>query len=283
MPHRSLLLLWAAALLLTACRAPDPAPTELSELLLFTFTHFSPDDPLNDPSLADAATNLESWFDEEVRSAEDFDPSLGYGGSLVEESDRITDEAIAQLDPQPEAADGAATVGVVVAMETSCTLEQLDGFYLRDDQLELFPENFLTYSRSEQDYDCFLQGECLDATWLSSATQDLVLGVVADYSLRNHYRKIEADSPDGRTVRGRITRAWMPEEATLTPDDLGRWLQNYQLEYAFETEAGLLHVYPQWVQAEFGAINTEASVFLNSYISGLQDYLAILDGHCRAD
>ena len=271
----------ALAVATSACRKPDPAPEELTDLLRFTWSHYDIDDPTHAASLADASANMEAWF-AGVSSTDDFDPEEGYSGTLIREEDRLSEAELEGLEPAPAEADGSSAVGVVVAMETGCTLADIDRLYLIDDQTQVFPDNYLAYERSGQEYDCYQSEECLEAVWISTIENELVLDITSHFSLRNQMRRFEAEAPDGTVKRGRALRAWMMEEAELTPSNLGHWYQNYQLELIVETDTGVLHVYPQWVEAEFGAINTEASTFLNGYIDGLRDYIVELEANCLA-
>ena len=149
--------------------------------------------------------------------------------------------------------------------------------------MALFPNSYLSYGRSEQEYDCFLLGDCPEATWVSSIEQNLFGNVDASYQLNNQLRDLEAEAPDGTPVRARLVRAWLRGEAELTGPDLGSWQQNYQLEVMIETDGGLLHVYPQWVEVEISGVNTEAGYFLSQYISGLRDYIRQAEEHCGAE
>ena len=37
-----------------------------------------------------------------------------------------------------------------------------------------------------------------------------------------------------------------------------------------------------WTHLESESLNTEASIFLNSYIDGIADYMLSLEGHCES-
>jgi hypothetical protein len=272
----------AVAVALTGCKRPDPAPEELSDLLMFTFSHWPVDDPTHDVSLADAGENLLDWFAAEAVTADDYDPELGYGATLIEETDRLSAEEVDTLEPPAPSGTGVEAVGVVVALETTCTLEDIERVYLDDDQLGLYPDNYTAYARRDQtDYDCFLDGDCPRATWISAIEQDLVLNITTAYELNNEMRSLDAASLDGTEVRGRLVRAWMREEAALEPGDVGRWRQNYQLEYLIEIETGVLHVYAQWNEVEISGLNTEANAFLNGYLDGLREYIRLTEEHCE--
>lgn len=268
------------------CKQPDPAPEKLSDLLRFTWSHYALEEPTNELSLADAALNLQTWFDTEAETLEEFDPEQGFGASLTEDADRLPDDILVGLNPEPELIDGAAAVGVVVAIRTDCTLADVDRLYLTSDQMTLFPDNYISYDRREEvDYACFAAGECEEASWVSEITNELPLSTTAYFELQNRMRHVQAEAPDGTPVQARLSRTWMLQEAELTPSTIGRWFQNYQMEYIIETPetGGTLHIYPQWVHVQLGELNTEANAFLNSYIDGLREYVLQLETHCVED
>ncbi|MEE2828548.1 MAG: hypothetical protein VX498_05135 [Myxococcota bacterium] len=276
--------LTAIVFVVSSCRLPDPAPEDLSALLTFSFSHYDPEDWTNDISLADAAVNLEQWFAEEVEGAEDFDPAAGFDARLTEANQRLTNDDLGGLSPAPEVLDGPAAAGVVVALETRCRLDELDAIYLDPDQMSYFPDNYVEYSRSQQEgLSCFPQGDCLEASWRTHIVQEQTFpAAVWEATIDNRMRRLEATAPGGEEVHARMTRSWMTEPAVITPSSLGSFLQNYQLEFTIERPGGgTLHVYPQWVHFELGQINTEAAVFLNAYINGMRDYLRTLETHCE--
>lgn len=276
-------LLLCATLCAVGCRLPDPAPEDLSELLTFSFAHYDPHDWTNDISLADAAVNLEAWFADDVEMAEEFEVAEGFEARLTEEGQRLQNEDLDHLSPVPEVLDGPAAVGVVVALETYCTLEEVTEIYLDPDQMEYFPDNYVAYSRTDQEgLECFREGSCLEARWQTHIEQEQSFPAATwEASVWSATRRLEATAPQGEEVRGLMSQVWMPEPAVITPSSLGQFLQNYQLEFVTERPGGgLLHVYPQWVHFELGEINTEAAVFLNAYIDGIKDYLRTLETHC---
>ncbi len=269
-------------LLITACTPPDPAPEGLSELLGFAWSHYSFEVEGNEVSLADAGRNFEAWFSEDVESLEGYDTEVGFQASLTEDSDRLPDEALTDLDPAPVHAQGENAVGVVVALHTNCTLADMDSQYTNPDQSSLHPDNYLSYARSEEfGYTCFLDGSCDEFGWISTIRNELILGAESEFLLHNQIRRISAEALDGTQVEARLGRTWMSEEAVIDPDTAGRWFQNYQLEYLLERPDGLLHIYPQWVEVEVGELNTEGGVFLNSYVEGLHEYILEVESHCE--
>jgi len=265
------------------CRLPDEAPGEISALLTFSFAHYDPQDWANDISLADAAVNLEAWFSSEVEGTEDYDAIEGYEARLTDQTQRLTNDDLAHLTPPPELVDAPAAVGVVVALEEQCTLEEIVDIYLAPNQMDFFPDNYIAYERTDHEgMDCFADSSCLEARWLTHMTQEQSFPAATwDAAIWNAMRRLEATAPGGEVVRGLMNQAWMRDPAQIEPAGLGNLRQNYQLEFILERPGGgLLHVYPQWVDFDLGSINTEAAVFLGAYIDGIRDYVHTLESHC---
>jgi len=280
------LLLVSVIVSVFGCRLPDEAPDDLSELLTFSFSHYDPDDWANDVSLADAAVNLESWFSSDVETQDDFTFDLGFEARLTALSQRLTDEDIAHLDPAPAVVDGQAAAGVLVALETRCSIEDVVDVYLSPNQMDFFPDNYLEYDRTNlEGIECFDEGSCIEARWLTHVTQDQSFPAATwQASFWNATRRLQATAPGGEEVRGLMTQVWMEQPANIEPAGLGSLIQNYQLEFMIERPSGgSLHVYPQWVDFDLGDINTEAAVFLNAYIDGIRDYLRTLESHCSVE
>ena len=72
----------------------------------------------------------------------------------------------------------------------------------------------------------------------------------------------------------------MNDEAVVEPESIGRFRQSYQFEFLVPRGEGLLHFYAMWTHLQSESLNTESSIFLNSYIDGIADYLLLLEGHC---
>jgi hypothetical protein len=274
-----------AALPASACRRPDPAPETLEDLLLFTFSHYPVDDATHASSLADAAQNLRDWYLAGEPGWEE--PERGWSGELLE---RLSDSELSALDEVPPQADPEACVGIVVARRSPCTLSDIDRLFLNDAQDELFPDDYESYVRRRQSgYECLPGGDCVEATWTSDIVKVervILTDVTYDFSLDNGLRRVDATPPGAvpsdEPVDARVARAWMTDEATLSPDNIARFIQNYQLEILVPEGSGLLHFYAQWTHVESGEINTEAGVFLDEYIEGLHAYMDQLDAHCEA-
>ena len=68
----------------------------------------------------------------------------------------------------------------------------------------------------------------------------------------------------------------------VDPESIGRFRQSYQFEFLVPRDGGQLHFYAMWTHLESESLNTEASIFLNSYIEGIADYMLALEGHCES-
>jgi len=266
------------ALLLAACQAPERAPSDIDDILLFSYRHYDSDDPSSGASLADAALALERWYDGRE------DPEQPIEAQIA----RLGPEELAVLAPQPSFTDGAAAVGVLYAREVQCVPQQVDELYLDDNQMDLFPGNYTSYQRSNrEDMECYLQGDCPEAQWLASVVKEqqvFVATVTYTFSMTSGMRSFSAlppgAAPGDTPIEGRVVRVWMNEEAIVEPASIGRFRQSYQFEFLVPRETGQLHFYAMWTDLQSDSLNTEAAVFLNSYIDGIADYMEELEVHC---
>ncbi|HCP48159.1 MAG TPA: hypothetical protein DIU15_19125 [Deltaproteobacteria bacterium] len=269
----------ALSLLAPGCARPERAPEGLDELVLFAFRHFDSDDPTSAASLADALVGFESWWDESHD-----DPNTPYSAELV----RLGPDELSILDPAPSRAQGEAALGVLYARHTVCTLDEVDRVYLENDQLALFPDSYEVYERHDTTgFDCYASGECEEAAWqadVQKVEQVVFVEVTYNFTIAAGARRFQARPPDAsldaEELEGRLARTWLMEEARLEPETVGRFLQNYQLEFVLPRDQGVLHFYALWTEVQSTELNTEASIFLNSYIQGIEDYLDDFEAHC---
>jgi len=261
------------------CSPPERAPEGLDDLLLFSFRHYSADDPNSAAALADALVGLDRWWTDNMD-----DPSESYSAELA----RLGDDELAVLDPPPSRAVGEETVGVLYARPTRCSLEDVDSIYLDNDQLTRFPDSYTAYQRREiVGSDCYATGACDEASWLvdiEKVEQVFLAQVTYQFTIASGSRRFRALPPDAGPgddeVEGRLARAWLLDEAELEPQTIGRFLQNYQVEFLVPRDEGVLHFYALWTELQSAELDTEASIFLNSYIQGIEDYLEDVEEHC---
>jgi hypothetical protein len=274
---RSLLLL---SVLLAACDPPEPAPQDVDGLMSFVFRHYELEDDNDARSLADAGRNLLTWFEGRSWIAEDAaDPDADYAAGFGATISTLSEEALDALDPPSITADAPRAVGVMVARWQDCSLDDIDRIYLDPDQFGLFPDNYLSYERSGiQDVDCFAAGDCDRADWHTAiGQQQLIYSYTME--MASGIRRIDAvpASDDAAApLAARLSRTWSPVDET-------RFVQNYQLEFMVPQGGGLVHFYGQWTHLEAAGINTEAGIFLNSYVDGLYEYLDQMQVLCRQE
>ena len=278
-PHQLKTLLFVVLLATgTGCAPPERAPSDIDDILLFSYRHYGSEDPNSGRSLADAALALERWYDDREDPQEPIEAEVA----------RLGPDELAVLDPQPGFSDGPAAVGVLFARDVSCTPAQIAELYLDDDQMSLFPTNYTSYARSDREnMECYLQGTCPEAQWLASVVKEqqvFLTPVTYTFTMTSGMRSFDAQPPNAQpgdpTVRGRVVRVWMNDEAVVDPDTIGRFRQSYQFEFLVPRNGGTLHFYSMWTHLESNSLNTEASIFLNSYIDGISDYMTELEEHC---
>ena len=268
----------AVGLALAACQPPERAPSDIDDILLFSYRHYDSDDPNSGASLADAALALERWYDNRE------DPEQPIEAQIA----RLGAEELAVLDPQPGFSDGPAAVGVLYAREVQCTPQQVAELYLDDNQMALFPGSYSSYQRSNrEDMECYLLGDCPEAQWLTAVVKEqqvFITTVTYTFSMTSGMRSFNAlppgAAPGDTPIEGRVVRVWMNDEAVVDPASIGRFRQSYQFEFLVPRGTGELHFYAMWTDLQSDSLNTEASIFLNSYIDGIADYLMDLETHC---
>lgn len=264
---------------LCGCRLPDPAPVEIDEIVQFGFSRYATDeDDLNDRTLADAAENLSLWWSDNITGKELFAAS---------DETELRAEDLDTLNPPSSAADSDALLGVMVGRVTDCTLQDIDRLYFIDDQRSLFPDNYVSYTRTRtSDFDCFSAGDCEEATWTTDVVQEtqvLATTVTREFTLGSGLRQVAAVPSEGteEVVTARFSRTWMLDPAVLTPGIANSdFRQNYQLEIITPHNGGVIHLYGMWTDLR-SDLDTSASIFVNSYIDGLAETLDALETHCN--
>ena len=261
-----------------ACTPPERAPSDIDDIILFSYRHFDSAEPTSGSSLADAALALQRWYDGRD------EPEVPIEAQIA----RLGADELAVLDPAPGVSDGPAAVGVLFARDVACTPGQIAALYLDDDQMTLFPGNFSSYARSgRENMDCYLSETCPEAQWTASVVKEqqvFLTSVTYTFAMTSGIRSFDARPPDAApgdpTVQGQVVRVWMNDEATVDPDTIGHFKQSYQFEFLLPRDGGTLHFYAMWTDLESESLNTESSIFLNSYIDGISDYMIELEAHC---
>ena len=273
--------------LLTACEAPEPAPEDVDELMSFVFRHYEMEEDNQARSLADAGVNLMDWFEGRSWIADDSaDPDADYDAGFGATVSTLSAEALSSLDPPARSADADNAVGVMVARWQDCSLADIDRIYLNPDQGSLFPDNYISYERSDfEDTACFGAGSCNAANWHTTMMQGQ-LHYTYTMEMASGIRAIDAVPASdnfAEPLSARLSRTWMLDEPELSPADETRFVQNYQLEFMIPQGSGLVHFYGQWTHLSAPGINTESGYFLTSYVEGLYEYLDRMGTLCRLE
>ncbi|MFN7146656.1 MAG: hypothetical protein ACK4YP_22975, partial [Myxococcota bacterium] len=115
---------------LLACAEPKPAPRDLDTLLHDVWLHYGTQD---DEALATDMRDLAAVVDIDALPLE---------GTVTDlTSDEI--DAAGADGPDPEPARGMFTAGFV-----DCTPEEMDRILVAEDQMALYPDNYLAYERT---------------------------------------------------------------------------------------------------------------------------------------
>ncbi len=258
----------ALALLVTGCRAPDPAPTELDELAHFFMAQVHEQDH---EAIREGAANLMDWYQGSGLSGE---PTGGALSDLSSAEVQALDEL--QWSPNPKLA-----AGVYVVSKLSCDMDGAAQIALYEQQLELFPDNYASYGRTwHTDPDCYPEGACDAVDW-TAHIQDNFVGNLATmtYELDVKLRLTRDEAGDPAIM---LTRCVMPEKAT---DDLnsGGFEQSYHIETHMPLGSGTLHFYGLWNYGWFLDDDQEAAdddIWPNQYLKGLIEFEELLEELC---
>ncbi|MCB9745527.1 MAG: hypothetical protein H6740_23310 [Alphaproteobacteria bacterium] len=247
-------------LLLLACKAPDPAPTEvegLSHYLLERYDDEAPD------ALLDAADNLAAWYSAEVGEGD-------LGGTLGD----LSREALDTMDMPPEV-DPSEVIGIFHVTPQACAMDDVVAIFLNAHQDELFGGSYVAYERAFRgDVACFPPMDCERATWDVDITSEFALGIQMRYPLISGVRW----ASDGERAPVMLSRTHMPEPADA--DDPAYFDQSYQIEVLVPRGDDVLHLYALWNAGGVDGLDPEADFWKDQYLQGLIDYNQRIDELC---
>lgn len=250
----------AMLLLMLACKAPDPAPTEVEGLAHYMLVAYGDDDPA---PLVEAADNLAAWYRANVGEGD-------LGGSLED----VSREALDALG-MPAETDPAEVMGIFHLTPQACSLEDLAALYLFPQQDQLFPDSYNSYRREfDGDTACFLPGDCERADWTAHIESTLVLDIDMAYRLRSGVRRVDLDD---RWLL--YSRTHLPEPAEV--DSFAYFDQSYQIEALLPWDDGTsLHLYALWNAGGADGLDPEADFWRDQYLDGVVDWNTRIDEVC---
>lgn len=255
-------------LTLLACKAVDPAPTELDALLHWFWQRY---DDTEEAPLAEALVNLDAT----VKGSSIEGPTDGTIDRMSAEEAALV--GVDDRDPQD-------AVGLYLLNAFPCDWESLKDVLSDPDQDILYPDLYDHYDRtfdggaSRGD---FVSGELarIDYDISYGAT---VLGASYEVSSRGAMRTIaaidEEQSPFGEFL---VQRSYMPKPAVYEEGSNKSFDQDYQIEIYWRTGDHIAHAYGLWRQADYGSgINSESTSAQRLLLNGLIDWDETTASHC---
>ncbi len=261
---RSFFLLPLSLLLLACPPPPVAAPASIDELAHWSFTTYEPGDPTSDSLRAEAMDNLLAWQEQHVETGEE-------GGSLSD----LTEEEISSLSSLQGHPDPGEAVGVYIARQLPCTLEQVSAILLEPHQDEQYPGNYTSYQREFlSDSQCFLNESCDFVDWVASVEDSVSL---ASFTYQMHSGVRRWVFPRGEGEEGPTTavasQTYMPAAAVSSAPDVGGFEQTYQVEvFVPDGEEMVVHLYGFWNEAYLNLGDADEGWWANQYLDSLRDW-----------
>jgi len=243
--------IWPAILMLiggTSCKRPPDAPEALDELASFLYEHTMDEE---DDYLQVGITNLNAWLAAKHVPEEEDETEFDSNFAATAEGYSVTNltvEAVKSLDGVERNLDDL--LGAAVGYDMDLTVEQINEALIRDDMMDVFPDNYQSYVRTfldDSDRDCFLEKECDRLEFDISVIVDYPLNLTVDADSRVHYRRVTL--PDGSDAV--LQRTWMLEPGSASVD----WIQleqQYYLSAHLDQGSGARRIDTTWVKASLG-------------------------------
>ena len=260
------LFFWPALITL-GCKPVPPAPQELDDLTHFFFVEYDSADEL---TLVDGARNLSAWHDRQGHPD-------GVGGELTP----IGGEHREAVGLDPDVSYDFITGVFELAEHPGCDAQDLANIYLSNNQMELFPGNYDSYSRPRTDnFGCFRDGSCDEASYATSveATQ---LGKTSQYGYEVEFKRIYDEEGE---PAGILCRAWMPRPSEVDGETDGKSFfdQSYTIEvFVDRGEAGSLHHYGLWNSGGYDGIDPDNNIWAQQYLKGIEDWNDRMSELCK--
>ncbi len=244
--HPALLLI--ASLAASGCKRPDPAPTELDELVGFMFEHFHDEDPA---SLEESAVNLEPWLVDRL------DETLkGYT------INNLSDETVLSLGEGDMSVDMLA--GATVGHESPFSVMELTDAMLYEDALDVYGSTYSEFSRDWiSNKECFKTAGCGSAEAEVNAVSSYAGMITVDSNSGNEFRWIETEQ--GRMM---LFRTWLFQPASVAPEILVVDRQFF-LNVVMDTADGVRTMQATWVIAQLLGASLDTDGALQLVINGM--------------
>jgi hypothetical protein len=236
-------------LLLVACKGPDPAPTELEDLIGYMFNHTDDED---EAALSEGAANLDVWMDDNL------DATLeGYDVNV------LTEEDVEALGVGHRDLDGLE--GVAVGYQHTADLDQI-ATSLMTDPTELHPDLYVSFDADmiAGDKEEFAADDIDWVEYQQHAVEALGLGITLDITSHLQYRRF--DTPNGPAI---VYRYWTVETPTVTTN-LFALDQSYFIWTFIPHEDGSIRsMQASWVVARVLDDDLDSNLVMNLWVDGM--------------
>lgn len=245
-------LLLSLPLLLTACKDPIAAPTEMSDLSIWLFANFESDDP----ALPEAMANLQTFL-------AGLDLSGSYGDRSYDIAP-LAEEHIA--DVQHPDTDLVYTFTLGMVAESAFTPAQHTQVHILEDQTPVEPTSPNLYQREflePADPSCYPDRGCDGIRTMNDIIKENVFSTIP-YEMNKDYRWVDFEL-DGQPVAGILARSWVQEES-FGEGGQSRMPHSYTLDVSLpHGESGSIRWLVLWALVEIDGISQESIAGTTKY------------------
>jgi hypothetical protein len=259
-------------LLLLACKAPEPAPSDLDGLAHYFWQKY---DAGADEELAEAVRKLDAALG--PLSTEQLGAADAYlSEPLTYTLSDLTKEEAERVLPGDDR-DPSLARGFVMINPLPCTMTQAERFVYAQDQMALYPDAYSAYARTySTDLGAYEAREAPFLDWDVSLTATTV-GITYTEELGGGIRYVPAlDAEQSPWGWFSVNRAWLHEPACFGEDcdsQDARFDQDFQLEVHYErADTTVVHAYFVWREAEYFGISQDDDALVNLQTDGFIDW-----------
>lgn len=236
-------------LLLVACKPPETAPTELTELAAWLFQHQDEAE-----LLPDGLAQLDAWLETHAGQQD--------GYTLAP----LTEENVAEVEHADR--DLAAALGAVAEAASPHPLDAHAAFVLLPDQSVVNPDDYDRFERTLlAGGDCFGPATCAELLTWNDVIKNAAFGVQIPYEYGKDYHRVAYPWGDG-TRWAMVSRGSVPEES-FGEDGENGILQSYTLDVFLERDDGIHRVQAQWSEMAL-VLDLPDDYLLQELVDGLQ-------------
>lgn len=231
---------------LFACAEPEPAPRDLDTVAHDLWVHYAAED---EPALIADVQDLRGLLDEDALPMEGI----------------FTDLTAEEAAPAGFSGDPSIATGMFVATHIGCTPDEIEAIVKSQDQMALYPENYLSYVRNyTSDESAFTSGAANHLSW--EGTYEVEIPIIGTYisSILGGMHRAD-DGADGPYY---YSTTVMPSPAETTPDTL-TFDVDLQLEVFYPHDDGMVHLFGMWRHIVSGELDTDGSGMQALIIDGL--------------